>query len=54
LRLARREALWATKALRDEPLPLFAAASGRGVHAKREHRRQSLCGRRALLALKTN
>jgi len=36
LRLARREALWAIKALRDEPLPLFAAASVRGVHAKRE------------------
>ncbi|MBB3890573.1 error-prone DNA polymerase [Phenylobacterium haematophilum] len=28
LGLARREALWAIKALRDEPLPLFAAASG--------------------------
>lgn len=27
LRLARREALWAIKGLRDEPLPLFAAAS---------------------------
>jgi error-prone DNA polymerase len=27
LKLARREALWAIKALRDEPLPLFAAAS---------------------------
>lgn len=27
--LARREALWAIKALRDEPLPLFAAASTR-------------------------
>ena len=27
--LARREALWAIKALRDEPLPLFAAASSR-------------------------
>jgi error-prone DNA polymerase len=26
LRLARREALWAIKALRDEPLPLFTAA----------------------------
>jgi error-prone DNA polymerase len=25
LKLARREALWAIKALRDEPLPLFAA-----------------------------
>jgi error-prone DNA polymerase len=32
LRLARREALWAIKALRDEPLPLFAAASAR-AHA---------------------
>lgn len=29
LGLARREALWAIKALRDEPLPLFAAASVR-------------------------
>lgn len=29
LHLARREALWAIKALRDEPLPLFAAASVR-------------------------
>ncbi|RRY11306.1 error-prone DNA polymerase [Brucella anthropi] len=29
LGLARREALWAIKALRDEPLPLFAAASPR-------------------------
>ncbi|MEI5680462.1 MULTISPECIES: error-prone DNA polymerase [unclassified Mesorhizobium] len=27
LGIARREALWAIKALRDEPLPLFAAAS---------------------------
>jgi error-prone DNA polymerase len=27
LQLARREALWAIKALRDEPLPLFAAAA---------------------------
>ena len=27
LGLARREALWAIKALRDEPLPLFAAAA---------------------------
>ena len=26
LKLARREALWAIKALRDEPLPLFAAS----------------------------
>jgi error-prone DNA polymerase len=29
MRLARREALWAIKALRDEPLPLFAAATAR-------------------------
>ncbi|TGQ89014.1 DNA polymerase III subunit alpha [Mesorhizobium sp. M8A.F.Ca.ET.208.01.1.1] len=29
LGLARREALWAIKALRDEPLPLFAAASAK-------------------------
>jgi error-prone DNA polymerase len=29
LQLARREALWAIKALRDEPLPLFAAAAAR-------------------------
>ena len=29
MKLARREALWAIKALRDEPLPLFAAASAR-------------------------
>jgi error-prone DNA polymerase len=29
LKLKRREALWAIKALRDEPLPLFAAASAR-------------------------
>ena len=29
LKLARREALWAIKGLRDEPLPLFAAAATR-------------------------
>jgi error-prone DNA polymerase len=29
LGLARREALWAIKSLRDEPLPLFAAATAR-------------------------
>ncbi|TPL88540.1 error-prone DNA polymerase [Mesorhizobium sp. B2-3-12] len=33
LGLARREALWAIKALREEPLPLFAAASARQVRA---------------------
>lgn len=27
LRLERRDALWAIKALRDEPLPLFTAAA---------------------------
>ncbi len=31
--LARREALWAIRALRDEPLPLFAAASARETAA---------------------
>jgi error-prone DNA polymerase len=29
LKLARRDALWAIEALRDEPLPLFAAAAAR-------------------------
>jgi error-prone DNA polymerase len=29
LRQVRRDAFWAIKALRDEPLPLFAAASAR-------------------------
>lgn len=29
LKLARRDAIWAIKALRDEPLPLFAAAAER-------------------------
>jgi error-prone DNA polymerase len=33
LRLARRDALWAIKGLRDEPLPLFAAASAREAEA---------------------
>ena len=31
LYLARREALWAIKALRAEPLPLFAAAAARAM-----------------------
>jgi error-prone DNA polymerase len=31
LALARREALWALKGLRDEPLPLFAAASAKNA-----------------------
>ena len=47
LRLARREALWAIKALRDEPLPLFAAAAAReerdGAGGRRAGRRR--CGR---------
>jgi error-prone DNA polymerase len=33
LRLQRRDALWAIKALRDEPLPLFAAAAKREARA---------------------
>jgi error-prone DNA polymerase len=35
--LARREALWAIKALRDEPLPLFAAASDREARTVPEY-----------------
>jgi DNA polymerase III alpha subunit len=37
-KLARREALWAIKALHDEPLPLFAAASAREAKAVPELR----------------
>ncbi|ANL38234.1 endonuclease III family protein (plasmid) [Rhizobium phaseoli] len=33
LRLERRDALWAIKALRDEPLPLFTAAAEREARA---------------------
>ncbi|TCL89386.1 DNA polymerase III alpha subunit [Rhizobium sp. PP-WC-2G-219] len=33
LQLERRDALWAIKALRDEPLPLFAAATEREMRA---------------------
>ncbi|MGB3389318.1 MAG: error-prone DNA polymerase [Pseudaminobacter sp.] len=36
LGLARREALWAIRALRDEPLPLFAAAAEREATAVAE------------------
>lgn len=32
-RLERRDALWAIKALRDEPTPLFVAAAEREVRA---------------------
>ena len=46
LGLARREALWAIKALRDEPLPLFAAASARAAATVPEiHEPASRCGR---------
>ena len=38
LGLARREALWALKALRDEPLELFAAATGREARTVEEVR----------------
>ena len=38
LRLARREALWALKALRDEPLELFAAVSQREARSVEEIR----------------
>ena len=44
LGLARREALWAIKALRDEPLPLFAAAvcaRGRAVAGDQRARRRA-------------
>ena len=44
LSLARREALWAIKALRDEPLPLFAAASAR---EQRDRAGNPRAGRRA-------
>ncbi|MBY5748309.1 error-prone DNA polymerase [Rhizobium leguminosarum] len=36
LKLERRDALWAIKALRDEPLPLFAAAAERQMAAVAE------------------
>ncbi len=36
LKLARREALWAIKALRDAPLPLFGAASAREAKTVQE------------------
>src|SRR4051794_10537454 len=38
LSLSRREALWAIKALRDDPLPLFAAADARRPAAARIRR----------------
>ena len=42
LQLARREALWAIKALRDEPLPLFAAAAARETEVFPEIREPSV------------
>jgi DNA polymerase III alpha subunit len=42
LGLARREALWALKALRDEPLELFAAASRREARTVEEVREPSI------------
>jgi error-prone DNA polymerase len=38
LELERRDALWAIKALRDEPLPLFAAAAKREMATIAEQR----------------
>jgi error-prone DNA polymerase len=42
LRLARRDALWAIKALRDKPLLLFAAASAREAEAVPEAQEPTL------------
>jgi hypothetical protein len=42
LGLARREALWALKALRDEPLELFAAAAQREARTIDEVRKPSM------------
>jgi error-prone DNA polymerase len=42
LKLARREALWAIKGLRDEPLPLFAAASAREKQTVQELREPAI------------
>jgi error-prone DNA polymerase len=42
LGLARREALWAIKALRDEPLPLFSAAAEREQETIAEMREPSV------------
>lgn len=44
LGLARRQALWAIKVLRDEPLPLFAAASTREAMVPELDERQFRCG----------
>ncbi len=43
LGLARREALWAIKALRDEPLPLFAAAANREAGVVPEQAEPPVC-----------
>ncbi|MBY5532821.1 error-prone DNA polymerase [Rhizobium leguminosarum] len=42
LGLQRRDALWAIKALRDEPLPLFAAASEREARAVAEQQEPAI------------
>jgi len=46
LKLARREALWAIKALRDEPLPLFVAASAREAETVPEINERAVALRR--------
>jgi error-prone DNA polymerase len=43
LKLARREALWAIKALRDEPMPLFAAAAARERQTIPELQEPAVC-----------
>jgi error-prone DNA polymerase len=43
LDLQRRDALWAIKALRDEPLPLFAAAAERERKTIAEQREPEVC-----------
>ena len=42
LKFERRDALWAIKALRDEPLPLFAAAAEREAKAIQEQQEPSV------------
>ena len=51
LQLARRDALWAIKALHDEALPLFAAASAREIQInapqalwQSDHEIEAVCG----------
>jgi error-prone DNA polymerase len=49
LRLERRDALWAIKALRDEPLPLFAAAAKREATAVQEQQEPAVALRQMTL-----